>query len=34
MTGAQRLGCWPPDPEVLGSNPVKSKNNFTSVMLT
>ena len=22
------------NPEVLGSNPVKSKNNFTSVMLT
>ena len=31
---AEWLGCWTADPEVLGSNPVKSKNNFASFMLT
>ena len=30
----QWLVCWTAYPEVLGSNPVKSKNNFASVMLT
>ena len=28
------LGYWTADPDVLGSNPVKSKNNFASIMLT
>ena len=27
-------GYWMEDPDVQGSNPVKSKNNFASVMLT
>ena len=31
---AEWLGCWITDPEVLGSNPIKSNNNFASVMLT
>ena len=30
----QWLGYWTSDPEVQGSNPVKSKNNFGSIMLT
>ena len=30
----QWLGYWTADPDVLGSNPVKSKNNFASIMLT
>ena len=28
------VGYWMADPDVQGSNPVKSKNSFASVMLT